>query len=147
MSGRGWLLARTLMMGALLTGAPGCAPSAPGPDAPVGPAIVLTPPAPHAVPPSTASAAVVVRDAAVLRRLATRYVVRRDANPAVIDRLSTLTLQARRAVEQMQATRTRAGYRPADVAAARTAADTLAAFLQTQSKAAPTPPVPSEALP
>lgn len=142
MSGRDWLLGGLLLAGLLS----GCAPPAPEPDAPEGPVIVLTPPAPHPPAPGTASAAVVARDAAALRRQATRYVVRRDANPVVIDRLSTLTLQARRAVEHMRATRTRAGYRPADVAAARTAADTLAEFLQTQSKAAPAAP-PSEARP
>ncbi len=141
--GRGWLLAGGLLAGAL----PGCAPPD-MPAAPAAPAIVLAPPpAQRPPPPGAASAATVARDAAVLRRLATRYVVRRDANPAVIDRLSTLTLQTRRAVERMQATRTRAGYRPADVAAARAAADTLAAFLQTQPQGVPSAVPPSEAHP
>lgn len=134
MTGRGLPLA-----GALLTAVlSGCMPASAPPEAPAGPVIVLTPPAPGTrAPPGAASAAVVARDTAALRSLATRYVVRRDANPAVIDRLSTLTLQARRAVERMQASRTRAGYRQADVVAARVAADTLGAFLQTQPATAP----------
>lgn len=144
-TGRGWLLAGALLAGAL----PGCAAVAP--DTPViseAPAVVLAPPAPLPAPPGAASAATVAREAAVLRRLATRYVVRRDANPAVIDRLSALTLQARRAVERMQATRTRAGFRPTDVAAARAAADTLAAFLQTEAKPVPAAAAdPAPALP
>lgn len=141
-TGRGWLLAGALLAGVL----PGCGAAPDGPAVPEAPAIVLAPPpAPLPAPPGAASAATVTREAAVLRRLATRYVVRRDANPAVIDRLSALTLQARRAVERMQATRTRAGFSPADVAAARTAADTLAAFLQTEAKPVPAapPPLPS----
>ena len=133
-TGRGWLLAGALLAGAL----PGCGASPDTLAVPEGPVVVLTPPpAPPAPPPGAASAATVAREAAVLRGLATRYVVRRDANPAVIDRLSALTLQARRAVERMQVTRTRAGFRPADVAAARAAADTLAAFLQTEAKPVP----------
>lgn len=142
-TGRGWLLAGALLAGVL----PGCG-GAPGTGVvPEAPAIVLAPPpAPPPPPPGAASAATVAREAAALRRLATRYVVRRDANPAVIDRLSTLTLQARRAVERMQATRTRSGFRPADVAAARAAADTLAAFLQTEAKPVPVAD-PAPALP
>lgn len=119
----------------------GCTPSGLVQDKPLGPAIVLTPPAPAPAPPraatGTLSPAAVVRDTAALRGQATRYVVRRDSNPAVIDQLTTLTLQARRAVERMQAMRTRAGYRQGDVIAARTAADSLAAFLQTQRIATP----------
>ncbi len=124
----------------------GCTP---GPAMqPSAPFIVLNPaPAPTAgpsrIPPGAPPVAAVVRDTAALRGQATRYVVRRDANPAVIDRLTTLTLQSRRAIERLQAMRTRHGYRQEDVIAARVAADTLAAFLQTQSKAMP----PSEAHP
>lgn len=126
----------------------GCTPTGPAVLAPLGPVIVLNPaPAPAAgpsrVPPGAASPAAVVRDTAALRGQATRYVVRRDANPAVIDHLTTLTLQSRRAVERLQAMRTRRGYRQEDVIAARVAADTLAAFLQTQSKLAPATPPPS----
>lgn len=134
-----------LLLAALVLG---CTPARPGTQAPSGPVIVLNPaPAPAAgpprLPPSAASPAAVVRDTAALRGQATRYVVRRDANPAVIDRLTTLTLQSRRAIERLQAMHTRHGYRQEDVIAARVAADTLAAFLQTQSKIAPAPPAPN----
>ena len=144
---------RILLLAAL---ALGCTPTGPAVLAPSGPVIVLNP-APAAsiglprVHPGAASPAAVVRDTAALRGQATRYVVRRDANPAVIDHLTTLTLQSRRAVERLQAMRTRRGYRQEDVIAARVAADTLAAFLQTQSKIVPPnpPPIPqpSEAHP
>jgi len=131
----------------------GCTPLGPAVRAPSGPVIVLNPVSaptagPSRVPPGAPPVAAVVRDTAALRGQATRYVVRRDANPAVIDRLTTLTLQSRRAVERLQAMRTRHGYRQEDVIAARVAADTLAAFLQTQSKAVPPPASqPSEAHP
>lgn len=144
---------RCLLLAALVLG---CTPAGPAAHVPLGPVIVLNPPAapvagPGRVPPGAASPAAVVRDTAALRGQATRYVVRHDANPAVIDRLTTLTLQSRRAVERLQAMRTGRGYRQEDVIAARVAADTLAAFLQTQSRiapasSAPTPPF-SEAKP
>ena len=131
----------------------GCTPLDPAVRPPPGPVIVLNPVSaptagPSRIPPGAPPVAAVVRDTAALRGQATRYVVRRDANPAVIDRLTTLTLQSRRAVERLQAMRTRHGYRQEDVIAARVAADTLAAFLQTQSKAVPPPASqPSEAHP
>ena len=134
----------TLLLAALTLG---CTP---GPAVrPSAPYIVLNPPSapaagPSRLPPGAPPVAAVVRDTAALRGQATRYVVRRDANPAVIDRLTTLTLQSRRAIERLQAMRTRHGYRPEDVIAARVAADTLAAFLQTQSKVAPPNPPPSD---
>lgn len=119
---------RVLVLAALLAG---CA--APTPPEPAGPFIVLNPPKPVArrpvVPHTGDSPAAVVRDTEALQDQATRYVVRRDARPAVIDRLSTMTLQARRA-----AARARATHRPADVTAARVAADALAAYIATQAK-------------
>lgn len=131
--------------------ATGCTPLN-SPARPPAPFIVLNPaPAPTAGPsrisPGAPPVTAVVRDTAALRGQATRYVVRRDANPAVIDRLTTLTLQSRRAIERLRAMRTRHGYRQEDVIAARVAADTLAAFLQTQSKASPPNLPPSEAHP
>ncbi len=109
-----------------------CAPSA-APKPPAGPFIVLNPPKPlHRVPASPAgdSPAAVVRDTEALQDQATRYVVRRDSEPAVIDRLSTLTFQARRA-----AARARVTKRQADVTAARVAADALAALIATRAQA------------
>ena len=118
-----------LILVALLAGCAGPAAIKP----PEGPFIVLNPPKPARRAPQAAqsdSPAAVVRDTNALQDQATSYVVRRDARPAVIDRLSTLTLQARRA-----ATRARATHRTSDVTAARVAADALAAYLQTQASA------------
>lgn len=104
-------------------------------EAPAGPFIVLDPPKaakprPAAAVPHTGdSPAAVTRDAAALQEQATAYVVRRDSKPAVIDRLAALTLQARRAADRARDTR-----RPADVIAARVAADALAAVIATQAK-------------
>ena len=104
-------------------------------EAPVGPLIVLHPPKPAARPRPAAPAkpadspAAVTRDTDALQDQATQYVVRRDSKPAVIDRLASLTLQARRA-----ASRARRTKRPADVIAARVAADALAAVIATQAK-------------
>lgn len=112
----------------------GCAapPAAPVPS---GLPIVLAPPMPRvaALDPVAAKAAVAVeRDTAALSRQATRYVVRRDSKPELIDRLAVLVTQMRSAVDRMRAGKTRAGYRPGDVVAARVAADALAAFIAVQ---------------
>jgi len=115
----------------------GCA-ATPKPRELPGPVIVLTPPQPTRarMPPdavASSRAALVLRDTAALQRQATRYVARRDSRPEVTDHLTTLTLQARQSIERMQRGRAHAAYRPADVVAARVAADALAAFLQTQA--------------
>jgi len=135
-----------LLAGLVLAGLmAGCAPSRPVGGSPPGPAIVLDP-APAAAHGTVRTAlgavspAAVVRDTATLKDQATRYVARRDSNPVVIDRLTTLTLQARRAVQRMQAGRTVHGYRQQDVVAARAAADVLAAFLGAPQVAGPIAP-------
>ena len=111
--------------------------SSTGDDLVSGPAIVLAPAATlqrHTLPSSAAdSPAAVIRDNAVLRDQATKYVASPRSKPAVIDRLTTLTQQATQSVGRLRAGRTRQGYRPVDVTAARVAADALAAYLQTQA--------------
>lgn len=107
------------------------------------PAIATPAPQPSPSPPldnaTSVPANAVIRDTRALQRQATTYVVRKDSKPEVIDTLSTLTLQTRQAVGRMQAHRAGHVYRPADVTAARVAADLLAAFLQTQAKPDPEP--------
>ena len=128
-------LSRGLLIAML---AAGCTPSGSpgGADLP-GPAIVLAPvavPQRRVVPlPVADSPAAVIRDNAALRDQATNYVASSRSKPAVIDRLTTLTLQATQALQRLRARRTRAGYRAPDVLAARVAADALAAYLQTQT--------------
>ena len=113
----------------------GCTPSSP-------PAVDMAPPAEQPVlagipaprPPTGAFApSAVLRDTAALKVQATRYVAGPGSKTAVIHRLTTLTVQASRAVERMRAGHTHKGYRPGDVIAARVAADALAAYLQTQA--------------
>ena len=118
--------------------AAGCAPSgSPGNADLPGPAIVLAPIASPqhriAALPTADSPAAVIRDNAALRAQATTYVASPRSKPAVIDQLTTLTLQATQAVQRLRAKRTRVGYRATDVSAARVAADALAAYLQTQA--------------
>ncbi len=111
--------------------------SSTGDKLPSGPPIVLSPmtvPQRHAAPTvGTDSPAAVIRDNAALRDQATKYVASPRSKPAVVDRLTTLTLQATQATQRLQAGRTRRGFRATDVAAARVAADALAAYLQTQA--------------
>ncbi len=123
----------------LAVSAAGCTrtPSAGDANLSFGPAIVLSPaavPQRHAPPSSaTDSPAAVIRDNAALREQATKYVASPRSKAAVIDRLTTLTLQATQTVQRLRAGRTRRGYRATDVMAARVAADALAAYLQTQA--------------
>ena len=118
--------------------AAGCTLSSPTSDnLPSGPPIVLSPtavpPRRAALPVATDSPAAVIRDNAALRDQATKYVASPRSKPAVIDRLTTLTLQATQTVQRLRTGRTQRGYRATDVAAARVAADALAAYLQTQA--------------
>ena len=118
--------------------AAGCTSSGPSGNVDVpGPAIVLAPVASPqhrlAASPAADSPAAVIRDNAALRAQATTYVASPRSKPAVIDQLTTLTLQATQSVQRLRARRTRVGYRATDVSAARVAADALAAFLQTQA--------------
>lgn len=134
--------AAVLLLSSLLIGCAGkpaevaCVPAASAPP----PAVA------RVVPDSVASApaaANIIRDTRALERQARSYVGRPDSSPEVINQLSTLLVQTRRAVGRMAHNRTRQGYRASDVTAARVAADSLAAFLQTRTSAsAAATPVP-----
>ncbi len=116
-----------LVLAALMLG---CTRVAPGivlaPQMSAEPAVLRAPP----IPPISPAAAQVVRDTRALRRQADGYVTRRDSDPAVLRNMTTLQVQLGRAVDRMR----RGRSRPADVIAARVAADALAAFLQTQAQ-------------
>ena len=112
----------------ILAGCAAVAPEAP----PEALGIVLVPPSPTArraaTAPLQAPVAALERDAKALDKQATSYVLRRDAKPEVIQQLTTLTTQTHHAVNRAKSRR-----KPQDVAVARSAADALAAFIQTRT--------------
>lgn len=129
----GWPAAWVMVW--LLTG---CA--APGP-LPVPPELVAPVPAPAApsVPPAVSRA--LVRDSAAVQANARQYVAKPSTSPASVLSLEPLTQQVNRARAVLELHRRREGrYRPADVRAARAAADQVARFLSAQ-------PVPLEKSP
>ena len=112
----------------------GCAAPvvAPSPDPP----IVLAPTAP-VLPPAAPLAVTraLKRDSAAVQRNARRFVVSPSTTAEAVATVEPLARELNRSLAVMELRRTRRGYRPADVSAARLAADRLARFLRSRPDA------------
>ncbi len=101
------------------------------PPPPPPPAVAPPAPAPPAVPSAVSRA--LHRDTAVVRQNARQCVARPSTSADKVETLEPLTRAMNRALAVMEGHRARAGhYRPADVRAARAAADAVARFLDAQ---------------
>lgn len=112
----------------------GCA-AEPVPVPPPAPPVVeeLAPIVPPPVTvPDTVASKLVKRDTAAVQQQARAFIVRPSADVEAVVTLAPLTRRVNVALAVMELHHTRRGYRPADVAAARAAADAVAAFLDAQ---------------
>lgn len=120
-------------------------PAPPLPEPPALPAARAPSPRPAATVPAVPDAVSqkVIRDTVILRRRTQAFIAPPSAPLDKVATLADLTRDINKALAVMELHHTRAGYRPADVRAARKAANAAAAFLAAQ----PVPPAPAEALP
>lgn len=118
-----------LLLALLLAGCAASRCPVPAPPAPQAPP--AAPPAASLAPPAAARA--LKRDTAAVQQHARQYVAKPSTSAKDVEKLEPLTRAVNRSLAVMELHHRREGrYRPADVRAARTAADAVAGFLDAQ---------------
>lgn len=116
----------------------GCSTGEPVPELPepvvASPSLRTAPVQPVAPPAVTARLKV---DAAAVQQRVKEFIAPPSAPLAAVATLEPLTRRVNRALAVLELHRTKRGYRPADVRAARAAADAVALFLDSQAEVPP----------